>query len=224
MEAQELSAAERRRVRAAAWISVLAYLNVAPASWLAVIVAREPRPGVVIGHALCLVFAAVFAVYWTSQLRLILARCFAFTRADGPLVWGARLSALSAVPFMAEPVAQGWLRTGLHAAGSILSILSLALLFHAAVVLREMPGTLFGLKRWFLPCWLALTGGLLVLVALGSVLPTEPDVDAPLGLTAAMVSLLAGLAVVLTGIPVCVMSVLIFLRAARGTGPARPPP
>lgn len=224
MEPRGLSVEERRSVRVAGWLSILAYLNVVPASWLAAVVSREPRPGAVIAHGLGLVFAAIFAVYWTGRLRLILARCFAFTRADGPLRWGARLSALSCAPFIVEPLAAGAARTALHVAGSVLSVLSLALLFHAAVVLRELPATLFSLKRWFVPCWLGLTGGLLVLIVLSAALPAEPNPETTLGLTAAMVGVLASLVVVLTGIPTCVMSVLIFLRAARATGPAPPPP
>ena len=220
----ELSADERRSVRAAGWVSVVAYLNVVPSTWLGAVVSDQPRLGPMVAYAVCLGFGAVFAVYWTGRFRLVLAQCFGFTRAHGALFWGAWLSALSTVPFVVEPLARGLVKTGLHGAGSILSILSLALLFHAGVLLRDLPGTLFSLKRWFLPCWLGLTGALLVLVALGAVLPAQPSLETPLDMTAAMVSLLAVAVVLVTGIPTCAMSVLILLRAARESAPAPPRP
>jgi len=223
--APPLTDPERHRLRRAARWSALGFALVLPTvGWLSVAVVEAPSRRRVTAFVVAELLAAALTVYWTGTLRFVLRRCFAFTAAHRQLCWGAWLSALSAVPTIAETLARGRPKAAIHVAGALLMAVAMSLLLDAGLVLSELRADLFGLRRWFVSSWLWLTGALAVMALLDALLSMAPTpasgshLEALVGRVFTLLLAISGLAV----IPSMVTSVLIFARAARGAPPAEP--
>jgi hypothetical protein len=217
-----LTDGERRRLRRAARWSALGFALVLPTTgWLSVAVAEVPTRRRVAAFAAAQLLAAALTLYWTGTLRFVLRRCFAFTAAHRQLCWGAWLSALSAVPTIAETVSRGRPKALIHVGSALLMAVAMGLLLDAGLVLAELRADLFGLRRWFVGSWLWLTGALAVMALLDGLLAMAPTPasGSPLEMLVGRVFTLL-LAISAIGvIPSMVTSVLIFARAARWAPP-----